>query len=272
MAYQDSSTRTPSGATTRQVEGIKAKIARALTHLSTLDEKLRQYFETHPVGLQPQVDQSQETCVFVLQVCPTPLELSVLAGEIAYQLRSAVDHIANGLVVAAGNVPTRRTSFPVLVKRSLGSLKIDGSVSEEALVAVESVQPYQQPEPDTHPLQQASQSSPHHLVASGFPDLSEGSLGQHLARRSMEGTASRTRQCRRRVPLGWRIRQHGLGRGIQRQCVRRSGRPRSVAGEPLCRNPVGEPVSICKSEAVTYLRTTPPGFVGLWPSGVKPLQ
>jgi hypothetical protein len=79
------------------------------------------------------------------------MELSVRVGEVTHQLRSAVDHIAHGLVVAAGNTPTRRTAFPVLSSRPT-KLTIEGEVSTAALVAVDAFQPYQRRDSQAHPL------------------------------------------------------------------------------------------------------------------------
>jgi hypothetical protein len=136
-----------------QAEGIRAKIARALEHLLALDDRLHQYLDSEPFTVQRQLQPDGQTSVFAFQVrTPPPLELSLLVGEVAHQLRSAVDHIAHGLVLAAGNAPTHRTAFPVLIKRP-AKLEIYGGVSAEALKRVDQVQPYQRrPDPAAHPL------------------------------------------------------------------------------------------------------------------------
>lgn len=137
---------------TTHADGIRAKVARALELLLDLDERLHEYLDADPFELQRQVQGDGETQVFVLKVtAPPPVDLSLLVGEVTHQLRSAVDHIAYGLVVAAGNTPTRRTGFPVCTVRP-PSLKVAGGVSDAALAAVDSVQPYQRHEPAAHPL------------------------------------------------------------------------------------------------------------------------
>jgi len=140
-------------ATMSQAEEIRVKIARAFEHLLALDAKIGEYLDSDPVTIRRKQRADGETSVFALQVrTPPPLELGVLVGEVAHQLRSAVDHIAHGLVVAAGNTPTRRTAFPVLLNRP-AKLEIYGGVSAEALHRVEQVQPYQrQRDPEAHPL------------------------------------------------------------------------------------------------------------------------
>lgn len=137
---------------TTQADGIRAKVARALELLLDLDERLHDYLDADPFALQREVQRDGETHVFVLRVtAPPPVGLSLLVGEVAHQLRSAVDHIAYGLVVAAGNAPTRRTGFPVCRVRP-PSLKVAGGVTNAALAAVDAVQPYQRRDPRGHPL------------------------------------------------------------------------------------------------------------------------
>jgi hypothetical protein len=97
------------------VGGIRAKVARALELLLGLDERLHAYLEADPFVLQRQVRPDGETSVFVLKVTSQPPpDLALLVGEIAHQLRSAVDHVAYGRVVAAGNTPDAPDGLPRL--------------------------------------------------------------------------------------------------------------------------------------------------------------
>src|SRR4051794_36733690 len=122
-------------------DGIRAKIARALEHLLQLDGELHAYLDTDPIALERQGKPDGETSALVVRVTtPPPIALSVLVGEVAHQLRSAVDHVANGLVLAAGNVPTRHTGFPICL-RPPNKLVVAGGVVPEALVRVEEFQP-----------------------------------------------------------------------------------------------------------------------------------
>jgi len=132
---------------------VRAKVARALELLLQLDEQLHVYLDADPVTLQRQVQPDGQTVAIVLRVTrPPPTELSVLVGEVAHQLRSALDLLAYGLVQAAGNTPTRLTSFPVLTARVGGGLKVHGGVAPAALAVIEELQPYEHADPDAHPL------------------------------------------------------------------------------------------------------------------------
>jgi hypothetical protein len=113
-------------------EGARAKVARALELLLHFDDKLHEYLDSEPIALERQIQSDGKTEVIALLVTqPPPIELSLLVGEIAHQMRSALDHLAFALVQAAGNTPTRRTAFPVLVIRPTGGLRVEGEVTRE---------------------------------------------------------------------------------------------------------------------------------------------
>lgn len=132
--------------------GIRAKVARALELLLALDERLHAYLDADPFVLQRQVQPDGETSVFALKVTSQPPpDLALLVGEVVHQLRSALDHVAYGLVVGAGNTPTHRTGFPVCVRRP-ARLNVHGGVTAEALALVDAFQPYQRPDAEAHPL------------------------------------------------------------------------------------------------------------------------
>ena len=121
--------------------------------LLQFDDKLHEYLDADPIALERQIQSDGETVVIALRVTePAPVGLSLLVGEITHQLRSALDHLAYALVMAAGNTPTRRTAFPVLTTRPASGLRIDGGVAPAALAAIDDLQPYQRRDATAHPL------------------------------------------------------------------------------------------------------------------------
>ena len=136
------------------MDGVKAKVARALEHLIELDDQMHEYLDYDPLDLQRQIQPDGETSVFAMVVkAEPPIGLALLVGEVVHQLRSALDHLANHLVVVAGNTPTRRTTFPVLLQRSTKPFAVEGGVGSIALAAIEQLQPYhRQSGADEHPL------------------------------------------------------------------------------------------------------------------------
>ena len=136
------------------VDGIRAKLARSIEHLLELDDAVHQYLNADPAGIQRQVQPDGETSViaFVVKEQP-PVELAILAGEVVYQMRSALDHLANQLVRAAGNTPTRSTSFPAAIERPQAGINVSGGVDSRPLQIIEGLQPYQRrDQPEKHPL------------------------------------------------------------------------------------------------------------------------
>lgn len=131
---------------------VHAKVDRARDHLLRLDDELQAYLDADPITVVRQFQPESKMAFIAVRVKQQPpVSLSVLVGEIAHQLRSGVDHIANGLVLAAGNAPTRRTAFPVCL-RPPTRLSVSGGVTAETLAQVDAVQPYRQGNPEAHPL------------------------------------------------------------------------------------------------------------------------
>jgi len=124
--------------------GVRAKIAQALELLLQLDEQLHAYLDSDPITFEWQAQPDGETLALALVVTrPPPIMLSLLVGEVVHQLRSALDHLAYALVVAAGNTPTRSTAFPMLTARPTNGLTVAGGLTHRALANIEEFQPYQ---------------------------------------------------------------------------------------------------------------------------------
>jgi hypothetical protein len=133
------------------LDGVRAKLTRATETLVTLDDEIGFYLDSGPVDVRREVT-SDGVNMFCLAVTASPpARLSVLAGEVVHQMRSALDHIAHDLVRSAGNEPTRQTAFPIHAKKP-SRVSIAGGVTPEVLALVDAVQPYHADEPDTNPL------------------------------------------------------------------------------------------------------------------------
>jgi hypothetical protein len=137
------------------ITGVRAKLARSLEHLVELDEAVGRYLDTKPIDVRRNTHESIPRNVLVFELVlreSPPLDLSVRAGDVIHQMRSALDHIACELVRASGATPSRGTSFPVCVEPP-SELKIRPSVASSALRVVETLQPYRRgPKAREHPL------------------------------------------------------------------------------------------------------------------------
>lgn len=74
-----------------------------------------------------------------------PMEWSILAGEIIYNVRTALDHLAWQVVLRCGGQPTRQTAFPIFADEDSfdeSSQRMLAGMSEEARVLIRALQPF----------------------------------------------------------------------------------------------------------------------------------
>lgn len=125
------------------------------------------------------------------------MRLGVIVGDVAHNLRSALDHAVWQLVMTNGADPGRHTMFPIIrsaaefQERGLRQLR---GVAPAAVAVIEEVQPYHMPSPDLTPedsflwlLDELSNHDKHRVlnVTAGrvagwtiaFPSLTSSSIG-----------------------------------------------------------------------------------------------
>jgi len=99
-----------------RLRGIDAKLDRADKQLEGLQAEWHAFLNrdqpAHGVLFKHNAEASFYLPTFQVYEEP-PLELSVICGEIIYNLRSALDHLAAELVEAHGSRPIRRVAFPI---------------------------------------------------------------------------------------------------------------------------------------------------------------
>jgi len=136
--------------------GIGIKLTRAEVQLNALEREFDSIREAKLYSFLPEIYDEGRTHIYKA-VNPPPVGQywGAQIGEIAHSLRTALDHLAWQLVLAAGNVPNNRTQFPVcntkptrrVVKclpypRKREGLRISGKVPRRAFTIIEAVQPY----------------------------------------------------------------------------------------------------------------------------------
>lgn len=145
--------------------GIGLKLDRAKEHLKTLKTELNIYSEKHANLRIIQIE--REGAWHVVKVGPLPesdVRRSIVAGDLIYNLRSALDQLVWQLVLRDGEKPSGRNEFPILDSKEqwldevryrlppgnqpLSGITIDG----DAWTIIENAQPYKTPEPKTHLL------------------------------------------------------------------------------------------------------------------------
>jgi hypothetical protein len=120
-----------------EIDGIDARLERAKENIINLTAEISAFLR----GVCDGIVRSDEP--------PIPSRLGAWAGESIYLMRSALDHLAWQLVIAAGGEPGQRTAFPVFAldpaRHEESLAKYDGCVegmSDTAKVRIQRLQPY----------------------------------------------------------------------------------------------------------------------------------
>lgn len=126
------------------LDGVRAKIKRTNEQLDNLNAALEAFLNTKPYGAIAETD-GQDSVIRASGMVEPPPVLSVLVGEVAHNLRSALDHLIWQLVIVNGRHGNRKTGFPVFKDReeyeATGKGKIE-RIPLSAQTLVERVQPY----------------------------------------------------------------------------------------------------------------------------------
>jgi hypothetical protein len=81
----------------RGLHSAKAKLAWAVRHLKALKRSVARYSASRPYKIVVTKAKGKVTKKLLITEAP-PVEISILAGEMVYQMRSALDHLAFDLV------------------------------------------------------------------------------------------------------------------------------------------------------------------------------
>ena len=97
--------------------GVNAKIDRAMDNLRSLENDIGAYCQL--IRHQIIFDERQPFMMDVGDHPGLPTDYAIRVGEVAYNLRSALDHLVWELVEANGKNPSRHTEFPIFAASSL---------------------------------------------------------------------------------------------------------------------------------------------------------
>lgn len=136
------------------LDGVNAKIKRAITHVEQFSSDVCSFERyAYTVRLEPDINARVLNCFLVdMGLGEPPVDLGLLAGEVVYQLRSALDHI---IYILAKQTGERDRQFPIFKKpqeyKACASSMIKG-VSPRAEAIIEKAQPFQSSAPNERPL------------------------------------------------------------------------------------------------------------------------
>jgi hypothetical protein len=127
-------------------DGISVKLARAEEHLKALDGQFAAHVGNNPysIGSEFDPDTGWHTVRMVATMPPSPW-IGVVIGDVAHNLRSALDHLAWQLATLDGDPPEPdKVQFPIFTEEPKGFLDrpcLSGMRPEHRAV-LESLQPY----------------------------------------------------------------------------------------------------------------------------------
>jgi len=134
--------------------GVRAKIDRATKQLEALHRDVQTFRHSDAYLITGQFEPDRSSYVFRLRILkPPPLLWGVVVGEVAHNLRSALDQLVWQLIKANGRRPRGTPTYPTLKVEpdegfepyALGTAKCPGplrGVSGDALACIERTQPY----------------------------------------------------------------------------------------------------------------------------------
>lgn len=124
---------------------IRIKIERAKKHLRDLDAQLAEFGDLEQHVLLGDVNPATGASVKETNLRVLPADAIGAAGDIAHNLRTALDHLAYQLVLANGGTPTKQTGFPIFEDVTAydryKARKVEG-MSPLAIEAIDSLKPY----------------------------------------------------------------------------------------------------------------------------------
>lgn len=127
--------------------GVIAKLDRAKEDIDQLAQDLASFCEIQSHNTKTEINAEQERIQLTFRGSPPvlPLKYSVQIGEIAYNLRSALDHLVWQLVLANYKRPTRSNEFPIFTDakafQKAKTRKLSG-VSRESVDRITVMQPF----------------------------------------------------------------------------------------------------------------------------------
>jgi hypothetical protein len=125
-----------------QLESVRQKLLRADEHHAELAAEVQAFVEGPPYLITESFDGDVHVMVAEVVQHP-PMRLSVILGDLLYNLRSALDHLAWQFALATTERPDWRTAFPIYDSpREFKDRARIQDVPPEVALLMEAMQPY----------------------------------------------------------------------------------------------------------------------------------
>jgi hypothetical protein len=139
-----------------RLDGPRGKIERAKDHLADLQAEVAQFFASNPYGVVDEYDpQTGQNVVRARVSAQPPPRIGAIVGDLAHNLRSSWDYLAQQLVLANRRTPGTWTEFPIFwdpKSYETGFRRKVKGMGKEAVSHIDRMQPHLFPQPTRHPL------------------------------------------------------------------------------------------------------------------------
>lgn len=156
---------------------IRVKIEWAKRHAHTLEVEIRAFLDSNPYEVGTKLDPHIANSIkyYIVSVRETPNTILLIAGDILFNLRAALDHLAYQLAWVNGTRDTkvlRGTYFPIFddaTRYKAGAyVKVQG-MSQAAINAIDATKPYKGGNDTLWKLHRLNNIDKHRfLITSGF--------------------------------------------------------------------------------------------------------
>jgi hypothetical protein len=124
----------------------KLKVERAKEHLDFLNIKAREFIRLNPFRVTTEEDVQKGHYILQFHVPIIDLKLGIIADDVVYNLRSALDHITWQLALTTTDTPHERTAFPIIDRDTTKKMSrfddITRDVPVNAINEIKELQPY----------------------------------------------------------------------------------------------------------------------------------
>lgn len=176
------------GEASGSLDGVREKLLRADEHLHEFRVTVARHLAFDPIAVVRKFEdhipeksgRAGLTWRAKVETEP-PLSLSVIAGDLIHNLRSALDHLAQQLVLVNGGIPederNPKTQFPIITSQGTPTIHArSGTISRKAQAILEAVQPDETGEHPLHIVQTLSNIDKHRRIV--FTQLGMGHIVQ----------------------------------------------------------------------------------------------
>lgn len=162
---------------------LNAKIERAEKHIADFNRASDLFVKAGSYSVTGDRDpQTREPFYYVSDASPVPPSIMVIVGDAIQNLRTALDYLANALVIANGKKPRSTTGYPIVKDPTADEARFVSKVEgmrQEAIDTIRRQKPYQRGDATLWCLHHFSNADKHRVLLGAGAALHSFNIGQH---------------------------------------------------------------------------------------------